>query len=105
VLWTLRYGDEVRDPETYFGDIAPRKLDSRLLTMVTTLIEQHTKPWNPEMTADPVQARLLEIIASKKKGRGAPRVKEQPERPNNVVDIMDALRKSIATEPDRPRRR
>jgi DNA end-binding protein Ku len=98
VVWTLRYGDEVRDAEPYFGDIGPGKADPKLMSMVTKLIEQNTKPWAPEMVGDPVQARLLDIIASKKKGNRPPNPKLQPERPSNVVSIMDALRKSIARE-------
>jgi DNA end-binding protein Ku len=53
------------------------------------------------MVSDPVQARLLDIIAEKKKGkkrptRAKPEVEEPP--PSNVINIMDALRKSISSE-------
>src|SRR5260370_13442071 len=44
VLWTLRYGDEVRDPELYFGDIKTQKIDSKLMSLVTTLIDDPTQP-------------------------------------------------------------
>ena len=50
------------------------------------------------MVSDPVQERLLDIIASKKTGKRPARAKPAPERPSNVVSIMDALRKSIASE-------
>lgn len=103
VLWTLRYGDEVRDPEAYFGDIKAEKVDPKLMTLVTKLIDERTKPWSPEMVSDPVQERLLDIIASKKKGRSPPKPTRHapPERPSNVVNIMDALRRSIASEGSR----
>ena len=68
VLWTLRYGDEVRDPDDYFGEIGERRIDPKLMNLVTTLIDERTKQWNPAMVSDPVQARLLDIIAAKKKG-------------------------------------
>jgi DNA end-binding protein Ku len=100
VLWTLRYGDEVRNPDDYFSNIDQRELDPTLMSLVSKLINERTKPWTPEMTRDPVQERLLEIIASKKKGR--PRrvaaKAEPPSAPSNVVNIMDALRKSIGAE-------
>lgn len=100
VLWTLRYGDEVRDPEDYFGKIDDAKPDPKMMDMISTLIDERTRQWDPGMTGDPVQARLLEIIASKKKGRKRPpKAKagaEQP--PSNVINIMDALRKSINSE-------
>jgi DNA end-binding protein Ku len=99
VLWTLRYGDEVRDPKDYFGDLKAEKPDPKLMKLVGSLIEERTRSWSPEMVNDPVQANLLELIASKKKGRkkvAAPKpVAAQPA--GNVVNIMDALRKSLAS--------
>lgn len=107
VLWTLRYGDEVRDPADYFADIRKDKIDPRLMELVTTLIEERTKTWSPEMVDDPVQARLLDLIASKRKGqkRTARKAEAEPEAPPaNVINIMDALRKSLASEA-KPKRR
>lgn len=100
VLWTLRYGDEVRDPNDYFDKIGDPETDPELMKMVSALIDQRSKPWDPAMVRDPVQERLLDIIASKKKGRKkAAKGKAQPDgRPSNVVSIMDALRKSISSE-------
>ena len=100
VLWTLRYGDEVRDRDAYFGDIRDGKADAQLMTLVKTLIDERTKPWDPKMVDDPVQDRLLEIIAAKKKGKKRPAAAKatEVEPPSNVINIMDALRKSIAGE-------
>lgn len=98
VLWTLRYGDEVREPEPYFAGIDPGKADRKLLGLVEKLIEERSKPWDPSMVGDPVQERLLEIIAAKKKGKRPAKAKPAAERPSNVVNIMDALRRSIASE-------
>ncbi len=98
VLWTLRYGDEVRDPNEYFGKIGDGKLDAGLMKLVTRLIEERSAPWNPDMVGDPVQAKLLDIIAAKKKGRKR-LAKAKPEAPpSNVINIMDALKKSISSE-------
>jgi DNA end-binding protein Ku len=105
ILWTLRYGEEVRDAETYFGDIKIEKLDPKLLSLVTTLIDERTKPWDPALVSDPVQERLLDMIESKKKGRRPPKVKPGPQRADNVVSIMDALRKSVASEAKKPKKR
>lgn len=100
VLWTLRYGDEVRDEDQYFGDIKGEKVEPKLKALVTKLIEERSQPWDPTMLRDPVQDTLKDIIASKKKRGGKPpqRKKAEPERPSNVVNIMDALKKSIAAE-------
>ncbi len=99
VLWTLRYGDEVRDQADYFAKTKAKKPEAALMTLVTKLIDERTAPWTPQMVADPVQAKLLQIIAAKKKGRKRPAKIEAAEAPKgNVINIMDALKKSIASE-------
>jgi len=103
VLWTLRYGEEVRDPANYFGGIERGTSDQQLVSMVSRLIEARTAPWDAKMVGDPVQDRLREMIAAKRKGRRPPKPKSEPERPTNVVSIMDALRRSLA-DSKRPRR-
>jgi DNA end-binding protein Ku len=105
VLWTLRYGDEVRDQADYFGDYGKGDIDGGLIELLTRLIGQRGAPWSRDMVADPVQARLLDIIAAKKKGRKpVARAPEAPPSAGNVINIMDALRKSIATE-TKPKKR
>lgn len=103
VLWTLRYGDELRDPDAYFGAIAPDTPDPALMKLVGRLIRDRTRPWDESMVADPVQERLLDIIAAKKKGRRKP-AKKPPPAAGNVVSIMDALKMSIAAEKGRKKR-
>lgn len=101
VLWTLHYGDEVRDPKLYFEGIKDQKPDPKLLAMVSTLIDERTKDWNPSLMHDPVQEQLVELIEAKKKHQPLPKAKAAPP-PSNVVSIMDALRKSIAAEGKSP---
>lgn len=98
VLWTLRYGDEVRDEKDYFGSIKAAKPESKALTLVKKLIDERTTRWDPKIAEDPVQDRLLDIITAKKKGRKPPRRKAEPKTQGNVINIMDALRRSIKSE-------
>lgn len=107
VLWTLRYGDEVRDPKEVFQTVAEQKPDAKLVSLVETLIVSLTKPWDDTMVRDPVQERLKEIIAAKQaKGKKpAARKAAEPDTPTNVVSIMDALRKSISQEKAGPKGR
>ena len=101
VVWTLRYGDEVRPEKDYFGKI-DEKVEPDSLTLVKELIDKKTVAWDPKMVSDPVQENLLGIISAKKKKRKRPtKVKAKPEaeeKPSNVINIMDALRKSVASE-------
>ena len=94
ILWTLRYGDEVRDQEAYFSGIEEAKIDPTSKRLVEKLIKERTKPWAPEMLNDPVQDRLLDIIASKQKVK-KPSKPKPAKQPNNVVNIMDALKRSL----------
>jgi DNA end-binding protein Ku len=101
VLWTLRYGDEVRDPKDYFGDLKPEKPDPKSLALIKRLIEDLSQPWDTSMVDDPVQSRLKAIIESRRKKGKKPTSqaeKEGPERATNVVSIVDALKKSLEAE-------
>nr|WP_235994204.1 MULTISPECIES: Ku protein [Brucella] len=101
VLWTLRFGDEVRNATDYFSTIEDSKPDKKLLSMVRRLIKGKTEDWKPDFLQDPMQKNLQSMIAAKKKKKTAsvskPR-KTAPETEGNVINIMDALRKSLAGE-------
>jgi DNA end-binding protein Ku len=99
VLWTLRYGDEVREPGAYFAGIKPQKAEPKLLSLVTSLIDKRTRDWDLSMVHDPVQDNLQAIIAAKKKGKPAQKKKaKEPAPASNVINIMDALKRSVASE-------
>ncbi len=99
VLWSLRFGDEVRPEEAYFEDIDD-EADPNLVPLVQQLIKQKTKRWSPDMVSDPIQESLLKLIEEKKKAlkpkKKTAKAKEPPA--SNVINIMDALRKSVADE-------
>ena len=54
ILWTLRYGDEVRDPTDAFGELEEKKAKPKLVSLVQTLIDDLTRPCDPAMLRDPV---------------------------------------------------
>lgn len=96
VLWTLRYGDEVRDADAYFEKAEDEKADPKLMQMVRKLIDERSKPWDASMVEDPVQKDLLALIRSRKKAsKPKKKAAEKEEAPSNVVNLMDALKKSI----------
>lgn len=101
VLWTLRFGDEVRNASDYFVADNESKPDTKLLSMVRKLIKDKTERWTPDFLQDPVQKKLQSMIAAKKKKKRAPPSKPgktAPASAGNVINIMDALRKSLAKE-------
>ncbi len=100
VLWTLHYSDELRRPEGYFDGIE-ETADGDLVTLVGKLIDKRTQGWDAALVRDPLQANLKQLIASKKKKRPARRPaarEDADDAPTNVVNIMDALKKSLAAE-------
>jgi DNA end-binding protein Ku len=101
VLWSLRFGDEVRPEENYFEDIEP-EADDDLVPLVQKLIKQKMARWSPDMVSDPIQESLLKLIAEKKKQlkpKKATIGKKAERAPaSNVVNIMDALRKSVEAD-------
>jgi DNA end-binding protein Ku len=105
LLWTLRYGDEVRDEDEYFEKVEEAKPDKQMLTMVEKIIEERTAPWSDDMVKDPVQAKLKQIIKAKqspKKKTGAKKDtadEEETKAPSNVIDLMAALKKSLENKP------
>lgn len=53
VLWTLRYGDEIRDEDAYFGGIGAETADPDMMPLVQQLIKQETKHWDGKMAVEP----------------------------------------------------
>lgn len=101
VLWTLRYGDEVRLPEEIYGRERPRDGEPELVSLIETLIKDRRIKWDPSMVVDPVQDKLKDIIVAKQKNQKKPVRKAQAtevEPPSNVVSIMEALKRSINQE-------
>ena len=101
VLWSLRFGDEVRPEDAYFEDI-DEKADPDLVPLVQQLIKQKTKRWSPNMVSDPIQESLLKLIEEKKKLLKPKKIakgkKEEAAPTSNVVNIMEALRKSVEAD-------
>lgn len=104
VLWTLRYGDEVRDEDEYWKSVRAEKPNAKMLSMVESIIEERTTTWSNSMVKDPVQDRLLDIIkakqAPKRKSRAKKAEADVPAPQSNVIDLMEALRKSLNGTPD-----
>jgi DNA end-binding protein Ku len=103
VLWTLRYRDEVRDENAYFGGIDASPSDSKVMPLILQLIKKQSRNWDSKLVADPVQDKLLEIIEAKRQKPKRPAKAKAKETsptatPSNVVNIMDALRKSVEAE-------
>jgi DNA end-binding protein Ku len=93
LLTTLRTHDEIRDSGEVFDRNLP-KPDSRMLEIAEKIIEQQEAAFDPTRFKDRYEDALRELIARKKKGE--PMVTAAPEEgEEKVVDLMDALRRSL----------
>jgi DNA end-binding protein Ku len=96
VLHTMHYADEIRDPvkeiDALPGDVA---VSSRELGAARQLIETLGMDWDPTEYKDEYQIRLSELVEAKRQGQGLTGEKPPPAA-TNVVDLMDALERSIA---------
>jgi DNA end-binding protein Ku len=101
VVWTLRFGDEVRPEGDYFQEIET-EADPKTVAAIKKMIKPRLEKWSSSMVTDPIQESLLKLIASKKKAlKPAKKVKgnkDASEQPSNVINIMDALKKSVEAD-------
>jgi DNA end-binding protein Ku len=93
VLETMYWPDEVRAAE--FDTVpADEKVRENEVDMARSLIESLTEPWNPEAFTDAYREAMLEIV--EKKLAGEPIEAPAEEAPARVVDLMEALKASVA---------
>ncbi|BCB22415.1 Ku protein [Bosea sp. ANAM02] len=95
MAWTLRFGNEVRRPGIYFGELGDAKPDPDLMKLADQLVAQKTEPWSEKLMEDPVQTHLLKIIDRK---RGSIRKSAPGAKPATVINLFDALRESLKEE-------
>ena len=96
VVWTLRYGDEVRPEDEYFGASTERKPEPASRKTVDALIVRARRDWSADWLRDPVQDRLTEIIAAKRK-TGRRKATTPKQKSAEIVDLTEALRKSLTS--------
>ncbi|HEX4697800.1 MAG TPA: Ku protein [Actinomycetes bacterium] len=95
VLQTLLWPDEVREPKLDFsGDEV--KVRDQELAMAESYINALSGDFEPEEFSDDYRGALEEVIEAKVAGREVVAPAEEPESTGQVVDLMDALRRSVA---------
>ena len=94
VLTTLRYDNTVRQPGTVFAEIKSVKTDQEMTDLAELIIDKKHAKFDPSKFDDKYEDALLELIRAKKAGKKAPKAKAPP-RPSNVVNLFDALKKSL----------
>jgi len=94
LLTTLRSHDEIRSSSEIFDKHLP-KPERGMLDIAEKIIEQQQAKFDPTAFKDRYEDALRELIARKKKGKAVTAEAEPDEDDGKVIDLMDALRKSL----------
>jgi DNA end-binding protein Ku len=90
---SLRYANEVHAASAYFDEIPDAELPKQMLDLAKHIIEKMSGKFEPDSFEDRYESALIELIRSKQKGLP---VKAQPvHKQANVINLMDALRRSV----------
>ncbi|UFW72677.1 non-homologous end joining protein Ku [Bradyrhizobium sp. WU425] len=90
----LRYPYEVRSEQEYFDEIQDVKVTKDMLDLARHIVNQKAGRFEPEKFEDQYESALIELINQKRAGKTIT-PKERP-RGENVVDLMEALRRSVS---------
>ena len=92
----LRYKNEVRDEADYFDDIPDVKVPKDMRDLAVHILKTKTAKFDPSKFEDRYEGALKKLIAAKQAGKELPAA-PAPE-PSNVINLMDALRRSVKAE-------
>lgn len=96
VMEMLRYAEELRDPADFFDEVPTAKPDKEMVDLAEQLIGKKSAAFSPDKFEDHYQTALKQLVQDKVKGRKiiAPHEEARP-KGTNVVDLMEALKKSV----------
>ena len=95
MLYLLRYEEELRNPKSALGDIKEPTATSQEVSLAKQLIQGSTSKFDLSAYKDDYEAAVVKLVNAKRKGKPLP--EPEPAAPKGkVINIMDALRKSLA---------
>ena len=92
----LRYNTEVRKEDAYFDDIPAVKVPADMVALAEHILESKRGHFDPKRFEDRYEDALRDLIQAKRAGK-APPTTPSP-KPSNVINLMDALRRSVKAE-------
>lgn len=96
VLYTLHTADAIRKASLYFGDIKAQEVDEDQVAVAEALVGRKAGHFDPGHFVDRYQEGLRQIIQAKIEGETPPVIEEAG--PGNVVNLMEALKRSLEQE-------
>jgi DNA end-binding protein Ku len=101
---TLRYGSEVCKAVEYFDDIQDIKVSRDMLELAKHIVETKKGDFDPSAFEDHYERAVVEMLKRMQAGLPA-KTAVRASSPSNVINLMDALRRSVETERKRSARR
>jgi DNA end-binding protein Ku len=93
----LRYPYEVRSEKEYFDDVQDVKVTKDMLDLAKHIVEKKSGSFEPDKFEDHYESALIDLINKKRSGI-RPTAKTAPKTGGNVINLMDALKRSLANE-------
>ena len=99
LLNVMRYQNELRPAEKYFKELEDVKYDKELVSLASELVARNSGSFNPGKFTDTYAVELAELVRKKARGQKITIPAAASKQPSNVVNLMDALKKSLGKEP------
>ena len=99
---TLHYAYEVRKADDYFDDIPEIKIAPDMLKLAQHIVEEKEGEFEPESFVDHYEQAVVEILRKKQANIPLKKSTEKVAAPKNVINLMDALRRSVQTTEAKP---
>ena len=99
MAYTMRYAEELRSPAEYFASIPKVEIEEDQLDLAEQLIKKKTAKFDPKRYKDGYEVALKELVDAKVHNEPIPVDEPAPKRAK-VVNLMDALRSSLAGRSD-----
>jgi DNA end-binding protein Ku len=93
----LRYPYEIRSEKEYFDDIQDVKVTKDMLDLAKHIVEKKSGAFEPGKFEDHYESALIDLINKKRSGVRLT-AKAAPKTGGNVINLMDALKRSLASE-------
>lgn len=94
-MHVMRYANEIRSAGQYFSDLPDQKLDPEMVGLASELIGRKAGTFKPEQYKNHYATALHDLVKEKAKGHKILVTEEERPSGTNVVDLMDALRRSV----------
>ncbi len=91
---TLRYPYELRDEGDYFDDIKSPKISKDMVELASHILDTKAAHFDPSKFKDEYENALKALVRRKASGKTI-KVAEHEKKPDNVINLMDALKASL----------